>query len=802
MRETGKQSHGPTATRCFACARPFWILALFCLALPLPAAETNTVTLPPPAGIKIDFDRDVRPILETSCLRCHGGEKPKSHFRLDDPLAALAGGDENTNDIVPGDSAHSWLIPYVARQVKDMEMPPVGKGNPLTPEQVSRLRAWIDQGAHWNTTNQTAQLGFTLAPTMGWTGVQGDKAKFRELQGMNDGFSGGVEQFSFFQQTSPTEKFLLTGHAILPEHDLKLNLAIDEVDQGFLHAGFDEWRKYYDDSGGYAPSLIPPQLSLNRDLYVDNGRFWLDFGLTPPRWPQMVVGYEYDFKQGTKSMLDWGYVGSPPPPYGINIAPSTKAINEQTQIIKFDLTHDFYDWHLEDNARVEFYDENNQSVESGNFLGGAPVTQDDYHHAQGMNTLMLEKQLWDWLFLSGGYYYSKLDGNDFFSQTNSPNFSGTSPTSWSSSEITLDRDSQIFSVAGLVLPLEFLSLSLGSQNEWTHEKSFGDSIPNFETSTYNSGLANYDEFKATQNADLRFTKIPFTVLFAGARCDEGTIGEFQQEGGGNLTNQTDASDLRYNLRTGFNTSPWSWVNWEAEYLRQYSDWDYSHPIDWYVSPLGDPTFLAPENGYPAFILSRRSQSDGMDTRLTLHPLSWLRTTLSYQLTATEYSSSTDPNPVAFGTPTGGPLDDGRSRAQIYGINATLTPFRRFYFSGAFTYNHSLTETATYGYPYVVPYRGDIYTVLATAAYALNAKTGLQASYSFSDAGYGQSVSPGMPLGLDFTHQVVFVGLTRRLTQNLSATLRYEFSHYSEPSSGNLNNFTSQGVFATLIYKWP
>ena len=139
--------------------------------------------------------------------------------------------------------------------------------------------------------------------------MQGDKAKFRELQGVNDGFSGGVEEFSFIQQTSPTEKFSLTGHAIAPDQDFKLKLAIDETDQGFLHAGFDEWRKYYDDSGGYDPAVVPPQLSLNRDLYVDNGRFWIDFGLTLPRWPQMVLGYEYDFKQGNKSMLDWGNAG-------------------------------------------------------------------------------------------------------------------------------------------------------------------------------------------------------------------------------------------------------------------------------------------------------------------------------------------------------------------------------------------------------------------------------------------------------------------------------------------------------------
>ncbi len=149
------------------------------------------------------------------------------------------------------------------------------------------------------------------------------------------------------------------------------------------------------------------------------------------------------------------------------------------------------------------------------------------------------------------------------------------------------------------------------------------------------------------------------------------------------------------------------------------------------------------------------------------------------------------------------LDDGRSRAQIYGLSATLTPFRRFYFSGAFTYSHSFTDTATYGIPSVVPYRGDIYTFMATAAYALNPKTGLQASYSFSDAGYGQNNAlNGVPLGLDYTRQVLFVGLTRQLTKNISGALHYEFSQYSEPSSGNLNDFTSQGVFATLIYKWP
>src|ERR1700690_3659900 len=160
-------------------------------------------------------------------------------------------------------------------------------------------------------------------------------------------------------------------------------------------------------------------------------------------------------------MLDWGETG------GVNLAPSTKAINEQTHILKLDVTHDFDDWHLEDNARVEFYTENNRSDETGTFLGGAPVTQDNYHHVQGMNTLTLQKQIRDWWFLSGGGYYSQLEGSDFFNKTN-----GAFGFSWNSQEITLRRQSEIFSLTSLFTPLAYLSFSVGTQNEWTREEGF------------------------------------------------------------------------------------------------------------------------------------------------------------------------------------------------------------------------------------------------------------------------------------------------------------------------------------------
>jgi hypothetical protein len=782
----------------------------------LPADEIQTNQLPPSANVKIEFDRDIQPILAASCIRCHGPQKPKSHFRLDSREAALKGGDENTNDIVPGDSSKSFLINYVARLVPDMEMPPVGKGEPLTQQQTALLRAWIDQGANWSATNQFPQTAVTFAPTLRWIDVSGNQSKFRELEGVNPGFSGGAEEFSFTQQTSPDEKISVTGHVIVPNQDVEVKLAVDKTDLGFVHAGFDEWRTYYNDVGGYDPLVKPPEFSLNRDLYVDNGDAWIDFGLTLPHQPQVVLGYEYLFQNGNKSMLDWGqvYYNQANPNISTKaIYPATQAVDEHTHILKLDVTAEFDDWHLANNARLEFYSANNLGVEpqittSGDTSPDAFInTQDNYQSTQGMDTLMLEKQIRDWWFLSGGFYYSKLEASDFFNQTN-----GIASIQLSSQQITLDEQSEIFSVASLFTPLAHLTFSIGTQNEWTTENGFGNSIPDLDLDNGNGANApassNSELFKASQNASLRYTKIPFTVLFADGRFDQESVNQFQEQTPGDpqeTKTRTDATNYRYDFSTGFSTSPWRWCSLNAQYEYQYSDTDYNYPID---VALGNSSV---SNGYPGFILNRKIKTDAFETKLDLRPANWVKTTLSYKIGGTDYSSVTDPaaDPV-FGTEfsPGGSIMDGTFDAQTYGLNVTLTPIQRLYFYSAFTYTHSRTVTASKDevgldeLSSIVPYSGDIYTLNNTATYALNPKTSLQAGYIFSYANYRQNNGvAGLPLGIDFTRDEVLFGVTRQLTKRLSCALHYEFSHYNEPSSGNANNFTAQGVFATFAYKW-
>lgn len=95
---------------------------------------------------RIDFVRDVRPVFERHCFRCHGPEKQQSNYRLDRRSVALKGGDYGSSPIVPGKSDQSPLIEYLSGN-GDLTMPP--EGERLSTSDIATLRAWIDQGAAW-----------------------------------------------------------------------------------------------------------------------------------------------------------------------------------------------------------------------------------------------------------------------------------------------------------------------------------------------------------------------------------------------------------------------------------------------------------------------------------------------------------------------------------------------------------------------------------------------------------------------------------------------------------------------------
>jgi hypothetical protein len=103
--------------------------------------------LPPAAQKEINFGKDVRVILAHNCLKCHAGDKKKGGLSLASRDDTLRGGKTGPGAII-GKSAESELIKRVVSHDPDEVMPPEGK--PLSGDEVSVLRAWIDQGLKWD----------------------------------------------------------------------------------------------------------------------------------------------------------------------------------------------------------------------------------------------------------------------------------------------------------------------------------------------------------------------------------------------------------------------------------------------------------------------------------------------------------------------------------------------------------------------------------------------------------------------------------------------------------------------------
>ena len=219
---------------------------------PGPSA-TASAQLPPPAARAVDFEHDVKPILQVSCVRCHARGRDRGGFSIETRERLLAGGDSG-EAVVSGDSAHSRLIALVAGLDPDTVMPQ--KGSRLTRDQIAILLAWIDQGVTWD-----PAVNFAKAPPRNLTR--------REVELPPDGAA----------MRNPIDRLL---DPYFAEHPIESAQLID--DRGFV-------RRVYLDAIGVLPPAVEvrkfvadtspdKRTRLVARLLADNQRYaehWLTF---------------------------------------------------------------------------------------------------------------------------------------------------------------------------------------------------------------------------------------------------------------------------------------------------------------------------------------------------------------------------------------------------------------------------------------------------------------------------------------------------------------------------------------------
>jgi mono/diheme cytochrome c family protein len=121
---------------------PRFVMVALCLlaAAPRPTAADGPTSA---EGAKY-FETHVRPVLQTHCVSCHGGEKVRGGLSLTSRDAALKGGDTGPA-VAPGRPAESLMLRAISH-AGELKMPPKGK---LAQAQIDALTKWVEMGAPW-----------------------------------------------------------------------------------------------------------------------------------------------------------------------------------------------------------------------------------------------------------------------------------------------------------------------------------------------------------------------------------------------------------------------------------------------------------------------------------------------------------------------------------------------------------------------------------------------------------------------------------------------------------------------------
>ena len=128
-------------------------VATLALAAP-PSAESAESKAPAQvlaAGAAVSYAHEIHPLLMEQCGDCHAGETKLSGFDVSTREALLKGGKKFGASVIPGQPDLSPLVRYITGELKPRM--PKG-GDPLSAEQIERIRQWIAGGAKTDTDGQ------------------------------------------------------------------------------------------------------------------------------------------------------------------------------------------------------------------------------------------------------------------------------------------------------------------------------------------------------------------------------------------------------------------------------------------------------------------------------------------------------------------------------------------------------------------------------------------------------------------------------------------------------------------------
>jgi hypothetical protein len=646
----------------------------------------------------------------------------------------------------------------------------------------------------------------TLTVGGGGAFLDGDRPAFQKVtQHKKDGF-GGIEEFRLTRE-SKESLFAFNARLMPGDDDYRLSARLEKPEKWYVQGGFEQYRVWYDGSGGYFRPTGTEFTLFNEDLSLTRTKTWVEAGMYSANQTLFRFRYEGNARDGTKGSTHWGdtnLVGT----FGTrSIVPSFYDIDEVTHTFSVDVGNEADEkskWKV--GARYSETELNNKRnmrrrpFESADrIVTQKDETKTDIFSAHGYYERTVNEQL----TISGGALITDLDsnlgGSRIYGQTYDPVFDPAYLRRQQRDEgfyhLTGEAELKqtVLNLNAVYIPKKNWSVRPSIRFENLHQETMSEFIetnigagPAFAAiieEVEGEQKKKWNEF--AESLEVRYTGKPNWTFSGKGEWIQGS-GDVEEERilhTGVLTIDREGENTRtsqkYSLKS--NWYPKSGLNFAAQYYYKVNVNDYD--------THRDNTLVGTADRYPAYITDQDFETHDVNFRVSWRPMSLLGFVTRYDLQRSTITS----NEAGLSK-----VESSKLTSHILSESITWSPTTRLYFNGSV--NFTWDQLSTPAYLFVLNSDNNYVNGSIGAGYALAKLDDLYVDYSFFRAkNFFDNSAVSLPYGADQKQQAAYVTWVRRQSEHLIYTVKYGYVTQRDGTWAGRNDFDAHVIYAKVQY---
>src|SRR5688572_11068991 len=646
----------------------------------------------------------------------------------------------------------------------------------------------------------------TLSVGGGGALLDGDRPSFQKIiQHKKDGF-GGIEELRFTRE-SKDSLFTFKGRLMGGDDDYRLAARWEKPEKFYVDAGFEQFRVWYDGSGGYFRPTGTSFVMFDEVLSLKRTKLWLELGAYTANQTFIRLRYEQNGRDGTKGSTSWAdtnLVGT----FGTrNIVPSFYDLDEKTHVFTLDVGNESKEqskWNL--GARYQETELDNKKWSRRRPFESADrqittkdQTKTDIFAVHGF----YERKVSEQLLISAGALRTDLDtaisGSRIYGQSFDPVFDPAYVRRQQRDEgyFDLHGDGEIkqtvLNLNAVYIPKKNWSVRPSLRFENMHQET----IAEFMETNIDAGPAfaaiieegegehrkKLDEFSGS--IEIRYTGKPNWTFSGEALWVQGD-GNLDED---RILHHTIVSidrDIDYTRRTQMYSLK---SNWYPRAGLSFADQCYfkGHTNDY--DALRDNTPAGTADRYPAYITDQDFEAYDINFRMSWRPMPLLNLVSRYDVQQSNIISQE-----------AGLLKAKSSdyNSHIISQSVTWSPTGRLYLTGSVNLTYDQLETPAYAFVQ----HGDNNYINGSigGGYALAKHDDVYFDYTFFRAkNFIDNSAISLPYGADQDQQGAYVTWVRRQSEHLTYTVKYGYLKNRDITWAGLNDFKAHVIFAKVQY---